>query len=126
MPRHLEDAEQAALFEWAAYKPTLRWLHAIPNGGNREPREALRLKRQGVKPGVSDIFLPVPSNGYHGLYIELKRRKLHGRASVTRQQSEFLTFANSNGYRAVICYGANEAIEEIERYLDSTRLPPPG
>ena len=44
MPSHHEDAEQAALFDWAAYYPELKWMHAIANGGYRNKKEAARLK----------------------------------------------------------------------------------
>src|SRR5690348_6356166 len=71
--------EQVALFEWAALMepeyPFLGLMFAIPNGGHRHIAVARRLKAEGVKAGVPDIFLPWASDGYHGLFIELKRRK---------------------------------------------------
>jgi hypothetical protein len=114
---HQEDAEQAALFDWArtAKIKQLRWLHAIPNGGKRNIREAARLKRQGVKAGVADIFLPVPVPPYHGLYIEMKRAR--GRATTTAKQREFIADMELQGYRAVVCRGAGEAILSIKYYL---------
>ena len=84
-----EAQEQATLFEWAHRMegrfPELALLHAIPNGGSRNPLEAVHLKQQGVKPGIPDIFLPVASGPYHGLYIEMKRRK-GGRVSVEQKK----------------------------------------
>ena len=78
-PTPLEGAEQRALFAWAKLNershPELALLHAIPNGGKRNPREAANLKAQGVKAGVPDICLPVPRGGCASLYIELKRRQ---------------------------------------------------
>lgn len=67
-----ESDEQIRIFDYAQYNHKLRWLFAIPNGGSRDIREAVRLKRQGVKAGVSDMFLPIPNSMYHGLFIELK------------------------------------------------------
>lgn len=71
-----EAREQEALFRWADFAagtmPELKLLYHIPNGGSRNKAEAANLKRQGVKAGVPDLFLPVPRGGYHGLYIELK------------------------------------------------------
>ena len=120
MPTHHEDDEQAALFDWAAYYPALRWMHAIPNGGNRNPREAVRLKRQGVKSGVSDIFLPmvVRSAGGHyaGLYIEMKRRKKDGRSKITNEQFNFGQDMLKQGYKFVVCHGCDEAMKEIKDY----------
>ncbi|MCD8038886.1 MAG: hypothetical protein LUE96_07375 [Lachnospiraceae bacterium] len=51
-----EDTEQMRVMDWAAnasvHYPELRWLHHIPNGGARNAREAVKLKRMGVKRGV--------------------------------------------------------------------------
>ena len=119
--KHSEEAEQKALFDWAQYQPRLRWMFAIANGGNRNPREAARLKAGGVKKGVSDIFLPVQSNiesVYCGLFIEMKRRKVDGRSSVSQSQSEFQERMEWEGYKCVVCYGADEAITAITDYLD--------
>jgi hypothetical protein len=115
--KHSEESEQKTLFQWASYHPELRWLHAIPNGGNRSPREARRLKLGGVKSGVSDIFLPRPMGDYHGLYIEMKRRKVDGRSVVSRAQVDFHIAMMGEGYACAVCYGCDEAIKEIKEYL---------
>lgn len=116
MVSHHEDDEQAALFKWAAYFPELRWLHAIPNGGNRNAREAARLKAQGVKPGVYDVFLPLPAGDWHGLYIEIKRTKRQGRSNISDSQKCFGNAMQERGYKAIVCYGAAEAITAIRNY----------
>lgn len=108
-----EAQEQTAYFEWAAYIPELAWAYAIPNGGKRDKREAANLKRQGVKAGVSDIFVPLPRGVYHGLYIEMKV----GRNKPTEKQTEFLEYARGQGYAVAVCYGADEAIAVTRRYL---------
>lgn len=113
-----ESAEQAALFKWAAMAagkyPELRLMYHVPNGGSRNPLEAHNLKMQGVRRGVPDIVLPVPRGGYHGLYIELKRRK-GGRLS--EDQKVWIDRLNHLGYRAVVCRGWDAARAEIETYL---------
>lgn len=116
MPRHFEDAEQEAVFQWAAFFPILRWMHAIPNGGKRDKIEAARLRRQGVKAGVSDIFLPLARQGYHGLYIEMKRRAEQGPSRETEKQKAFGRFVTEEGYLRVVCYGADQAIQVIKDY----------
>ncbi len=75
--------------------PSLSLMHAIPNGGARgndsqtnKIRGAM-LKAEGVKKGVPDIFLPVPLNGYHGLYIEMKVADKKKRSSLSRAISLF-------------------------------------
>ena len=97
--------------KWAM--PELEYMHHIPNGGKRDKRTAVALKRQGVKAGVPDICLPVARNGYHGLYIELKA----GKNKATKSQEKWQKFLNSQGYYAVICYGWHEAAKVIEEYL---------
>ncbi len=122
MASHDEDREQAALFDWAAYYPRLRWMYAIPNGGNRNIREARRLVAQGVKAGVSDIFLPIvkrtAGGHYAGLYIEMKRRKKSGPSRIRPDQADFVRDMKIEGYKAVVCYGAGEAIKVITEYAE--------
>lgn len=113
-----EAQEQETLFTWARMQegkyPELTLLHAIPNGGSRHPVEAKHLKAQGVKAGIPDIFLPVARQGYHGLYIELKRIK-GGRVSEAQQM--WLDYLRKQGYKAEVCMGFDEARREIVVYL---------
>lgn len=117
-----EAEEQAALFQWAGLMqgqyPELKLLHHIPNGGYRNKREAASLQREGVKAGVPDICLPVASNGCHGLYIELKRRK-GGRLSPS--QACWMEQLQKQGYQVAVCYGWEEAKTIILRYLKNTK-----
>ena len=112
-----EASEQAAVFRWAALMesryPPLRFMHHVPNGGARSGRTGAEMKRQGVKRGVPDIFLPWPVGKYHGLYIEMK----YGKNRLTRDQKTFLQHAAAAGYRTAVCYSANEAIQAIQIYL---------
>ena len=88
----------------------------IPNGGARTKREGARLKREGVRSGVSDLFLPLPVGEYHGLWIELKKRKQDGGGKVSPKQALFHRDMKKQGYKCVVCYGANEAISIIKKY----------
>lgn len=113
-----EHQEQVALFEWAAWMakriPELHLMHAIPNGGKRDIRTAARLKAEGVKPGVPDIFLPVPRGGKHGLYIELKRRK---GGVISKAQEAWIRALTNQGYMCAVCHGAEAARDEILAYM---------
>jgi len=113
-----EAQEQKALFEWARWNtkryPALELLYHIPNGGSRNPIEAHNLKCQGVKPGVPDICLPVPSHHHTALYIELKRRK-GGR--VSEAQKKMIFNLKKYGNMAVVCYGWEQAKDVILNYL---------
>ncbi len=82
---HIEHQHQVALIDWARrvrlpeasdIEPgatVADYLLAIPNGGKRSsPREGARLKAEGVKPGVSDLLLPLRRGGFAGLWLEMK------------------------------------------------------
>lgn len=108
-----EDEEQEAIFRWASYIPELETMYAVPNGQYRPKNIAVKLKRQGVKSGVSDICLPLPKGKYHGLYLELKV----GKNKPTENQKEFLKKVISVGYCGVVCYGFEDAADVITSYL---------
>lgn len=112
-----EHEIQVALFEWADLqamnRPELALLFAIPNGGQRHPAVALKMKREGVKRGVPDICLPVPKNGLNGLWLELKRQG--GR--VKPEQKLWHERLRSQGYRVELAYSTEEGIAKILEYL---------
>ncbi len=116
-----EDSEQEALFAWASWKcrgkpyEELQRMYAIPNGGLRNARTAVTLKRTGVKAGVPDVFLPAKRQGYGGMYIEMKRRK---GGVVSQAQKEFMADLISYGYYVKVCHGFDEARDAITEYLE--------
>ncbi|MFT3952764.1 MAG: DUF5131 family protein [Oscillospiraceae bacterium] len=118
VPAPLETIEQQCVVGWASNQihiyPELEWLYAIPNGGHRSIKTAVQLRKEGVKPGVSDLCLPAARGNFHGLYIEMKRIS-GGRES--EDQKKFREFVTAQGYLAVVCKGAGEAIETIKNYL---------
>lgn len=121
IPTPTEDQEQSALFMWAAYQrgkyPELDLLYHIPNGGKRNIVTAAKLKAQGVKAGVPDLFLPVARNGCHGLYIEMKR--IRG-GKLSPQQTSWMDALQRQGYAVAVCKGAEEAQSVILNYLRKT------
>lgn len=133
-----EDGHQAALFCQATLNrktyPELKWMFAIPNGGNRDMRQGARLKMTGTKAGVWDVMLPVPvtvhnpnaiaasvrNTQYHGLFIEMKKPYVKGKQSagtLQGNQKEFRTHADFFGYATVVCYTWIEAWQAIVSYL---------
>ena len=113
-----EDEEQIAVMQWAEFQmgrwPELQWLFHIPNGGKRSKVEAARFKAMGVKPGVPDLCLAVPRNGYHGLYIEMKRRE---GGKLSADQKKWIDGLQENGYCVHRCDGCHEAEAVLEAYL---------
>ena len=117
-----EAREQSALIKWAEFStakhPCLRFLFAIPNGGKRNVITAMNMKREGVKSGVPDLFLAHPSKGFHGLFIEMKKRK---GGKTSEAQNRWLTMLSAEGYRAEVCQGWEEAKNVIEQYITSEK-----
>lgn len=123
-----ESQEQVALFNFLRtleeQYPILKWIHSIPNGGHRAATTARKMKAEGVKAGVLDVFVPVcrlsenlPYFGtieFPGLYIEMK----FGKNTMTENQTEFANFVANQGYLVKICYTWIEAAQEIFDYLD--------
>lgn len=111
-PRPLEADEQEAVVQYCAYAG-IDVIH-IPNEGKRSAWYGAKLRAVGLKSGVPDLFIPAARKGFHGLFIEMKR---DGKAKPTRAQLEWNMKLNSAGYRAVICYGAAEAIRVLQEYF---------
>jgi len=125
--RSTEHDIQSALFSWAqlqtACYPELALMFAIPNGGKREKRQdrkgrwfsptAQKLKREGVKRGIPDIFLPCARGGSHGLFIEMKAPD--GR--VSPEQASVHKLLWEEGYAVIVCYSLESAIMLITWYL---------
>lgn len=114
-----EHDEQVTLMKWWAlahqrFGIPEQLLFAIPNGGVRNIVTASRLKAEGVRAGIPDLFLAVPSHGMHGLFVEVKR--VRG-GHVSDAQSVAIHELKSQGYDAVVCYGWEEAKAVIYGYL---------
>jgi len=122
--KHLEAIYQQQVVEWSkwAYKcnpiayPNLDLLHCSLNGVKLTKTQSGIAKGQGMLSGVPDLFLPVPRQNYHGLYIEMKSQK--GR--VTENQEWFLSKTEGLGYKTAVCYSANEAIKTIQDYYNES------
>ncbi len=112
-----EHQAQSALFAWAALMvrahPELALLFAVPNAGKRSVRAAMYMKAEGLKPGVPDVWLPVPRAQYCGLVLELKV----GKNKATEAQSDWLERLAAVGHRACVVRGWEEARGEIVNYL---------
>lgn len=113
-----EHDEQVALMQWSEYAmaahPELDLLYAIANGGKRHIRTALTLQAEGVKKGVFDLHLPVPRGTFHGLYIEMKRRK---GGTLSAEQKAFRAKVERQGYQTYVCKGWESARDAILEYL---------
>jgi len=116
-----EDTEQLAVVAWcegyAVADERARLLLHVPNGGSRHIVEASKLRRLGVRAGVPDLLLPVAVAPYHGLWIEMKRRK---GGLVSAAQHGWIDALRAEGYAVAVARGADEAIDTIIAYLGGT------
>ena len=121
--RDLEHKEQCAFFDWCRLNenkyPQLKWIFAIPNQGRRNPTIGARFKREGMKAGVSDVFVPVPfmydygDSMSGGLFIEFK----YGKNKLTDAQKDFQEEMQAREYDVAVVYSSEEAIELVKNYL---------
>ena len=114
--KYEEYTEQEYLIEWfAAQYPTISHLLVhVPNGSNVGVRAGARLKKMGLRKGFPDLFLFIPGGGWHGLAIEMKKKK-GGR--VTPEQQFMLEKLEKSGYKAIVAHGFDEASQAIKAYI---------
>ena len=117
--KSIEHAEQVLLMQWWAlahqqFGVPEQLLFAIPNGGERNIIVAARMKREGVRAGVPDLFLAVPRGECHGLFIEMKKPK-GGR--VSDSQKTMMNILDYMHYKCIVCAGWEAAKSAIIEYI---------
>lgn len=115
-----EDILQINLINWLEYHyPDIAQdAYHIPLQRKCSIQQGRLLKRMGVKPGISDLFVAVPMQGYHGLFLELKE----GSGKPSKAQQEFLARMTARGYLAVCVTGLDAAKAVIETYLGKSHV----
>jgi hypothetical protein len=100
-----EHLEQARLVMWfrREYPDTL--IFAIPNGGLRSKTQAMKLKVEGVAPGIPDLFVPAWK-----LWIEMKKVK---GGKLSTEQQLMIDYLQSVGYDVIVGLGAEDAKAQI-------------
>ena len=115
-----EAQEQAAVITWWSQACQVHGLplfsiFSVPNGAHLAGGmiAAVQLKRQGMRPGVLDLFFTVPRGKYCGFYVEMKV----GKNKLSDEQKAFAAFVRSVGYAVGTYWSAADAIDAISRYL---------
>lgn len=117
-PRREESRIQRAVIAWWAAKhkefgvPECL-LFAIPNGLWLGAKAGKFAKLEGLRSGVSDLFLAIPRGRWHGLFMELKTET----GTASDAQEAFILAAQAQGYCAVVRQGYDETVGMIETYL---------
>lgn len=113
----------------AEHYPNLQYVtHASPNGGSRSGFfEAFRLSCAGLSKGHPDVQVLYPINNYHGLFIEMKKEFEDYRndkvalSEVSYYQHLHRLKLLETGFMAVVCYGYEEAIDTVKRYMEGKK-----
>lgn len=119
-PIPTEYQDQCAVINWArklaalTLDKRLELLHGDSSGVRVSIGTALKMKKAGAIKGWPDVMLPVESESYNGLFIELKRRR---GGIVSQDQQAVHDLLREQGYRVEVCCGADEAICVISDYL---------
>lgn len=100
-----ESEEQIGFLQW--FEATFRGVRIfhIPNGGHRAISVAKKMKIEGVKPGVPDLYVP-----HWHLWIEMKRAS-GGRLSP--EQREWIDYLESIGDSVIVGKGATDASRKV-------------
>lgn len=108
-----ESQEQKQLIQWCRARPEFQYLFHIPNESVGGQGWMIRNRQMGVKAGVPDLFYPVPMNGYHGMFIEMKTKT--GRLSMV--QKKWIAALDELGYKVVVAKRWEEAAQALEDYI---------
>lgn len=132
-----ESDHQKQCVEYAERAGWGHLLICIPNGtwlpGDARTRAiyANHLKKMGLRPGASDLFLAKPvrrqnwppdvggGDYWHGAWFELKRTRgpKGGGNHPTEEQIAFLLNMSKEGYYADVCYGFSEWQRSVANYF---------
>lgn len=123
--RPSESQIQRGFVEWVQWKhPNLSdYLIKIPNEGKRSASYATKMKKEGLRSGVPDIFFAKPSERpgtqslFHGLWLEIKAPK----RKPSPQQVIYIALLNDAGYLAVWFDNLDDIIWCFEDYV--ARIP---
>lgn len=118
-PKSTEGQECKAFYQWALLHPLIgsHIIH-IPNEGKRSKSYGKTLKDMGLRPGIPDYFLAIPNEYWHGLWLEMKPRRLEGKP-IPIHQLEWIDKLNKQNYYATVVFGWEQAASIVKKYLNN-------
>ena len=129
--KRIEHQHQSAYIQWCEFNintyPELGNIFSIPNGAwygtdtELNIRMAAKMKREGLRKGVPDLFLAYPSNKYHGMFIEFKK---DASQKLKPEQAEWIKKLSAVKYVCAIVYTLDDAIQVTLRYLQKGLYAP--
>lgn len=118
MMKPSESAIQTAFFQWVDLMVNIddrfALIAAVPNGGHRHIVTAMRLRREGVRPGIPDVLNFYKSKNHTGLAIEFKA----GRNKESYAQIEWMERLKSQGWLCVISRSFEDAQVVTQAHFD--------
>lgn len=112
--KEYEHKLQVECIKWFRLQYPKLVIFAIPNGGDRNIIVAQKLKAEGVVAGVPDLFIPYPSNVYHGLFIEMKYGK---KGRVSEAQKYMLEKLELLGYKCCVVRCFDDFYNQVTNYI---------
>lgn len=113
MAQNSEHLEQVSAVNWFEATYPGVFIFAIPNGGERHPAVAEKMRREGARRGVPDLMIP-----RWRTFVEMKAIK--GRLS--EQQKDRIAYLSGVGYRCLVCYGFEDFKEQISRLFPTNDI----
>lgn len=108
-----ESEEQIGFLEWFETSfHGVRIFH-IPNGGHRAISVGKKMKAEGVKPGVPDLYIPAWK-----IWIEMKRVK---GGKLSPEQKEWHDYLTAIGDTVIVGIGAKDASAKLLQVLKERR-----
>jgi hypothetical protein len=106
-----EHKLQVSICKWLDFTQDF-YYYAIPNGGARHRLVAIKLKMEGVKAGVADMFWMLSNKNWNGLFIEVKIEK--GTQQIN--QKAFEQIALAHGYYYAIVKSIDDCENLIKKF----------
>lgn len=114
-PKQLESTAQTALINYLKLKYKDALYCASAGGLHTSKTQGIKMKQMGYIAGHPDLAIYEPRNGYVGLMIEMKAE-----GGVLRpNQKEWIAELEKRGWKAVCCYGFDEARAVVDWYFEN-------
>lgn len=89
-------------------------MFSVPNGADVSANNRIRLSKEGLLPGIPDLWILEKKKGFSGLLIEFKTET--GRLS--KEQDNIIKQLTDRNYLVYVCRNHLTAIKIIEDYIN--------
>lgn len=114
----LEAKLTESVVQFIRYKyPKIVFFH-VPNESKSKVQYYVKLKRMGVRSGVSDLLFLNKSKIYDGLALELK----WGKNKLSESQIAFLKDVQAINWATGVAYSFDEAHGIIDKYFNNEQI----